>query len=113
MHCNKLKGRSAWPLCAGLALAPLAFADAPAPNPQALGVAESIVSFCGPIDPAATDKLRQLIKQLVHGASEQQLAEVRRTEEYRRAYDSVVEFTGKVDQHNVKQFCAETPLERK
>jgi len=74
---------------------------------------ESVINYCGPIDPAATDRLRQMIKQVVQGASEQQLAEVRKSDEYRKAYDSVVDFVGKIDQHNAKQFCSEAPIERK
>jgi hypothetical protein len=113
MHCNKPKGRSTWRLCAGLALAPLAFADAPMPNAQALGVAESVLNFCGPIDPGGADKLRQLVRLLVQGANDQQLARVRGSEEYRKAYDSVVELTGKIDRHDVNKFCSEAPLERR
>jgi len=54
-----------------------------------------------------------MIKQVVQGASEQQLAEVRKSDEYRKAYDSVVDFVGKIDQHNAKRFCSEAPIERK
>jgi len=46
-------------------------------------------------------------KQLKQGASDQQLAEVRNNDEYRKAYDSVSESTGKIDPHHAKQFCAE------
>ena len=63
--------------------------------------------YCSSIDPAAADKVRQVIKQLKQGASNQQLAEVRNSDEYRKAYDSVSEFTGKIDPHQAKQFCAE------
>jgi hypothetical protein len=96
-----------------MVLTPLAFADAPAPNAQALGVAESVVSYCGSIDPAAADQVRQMIKQLVQGASEEQLAEVRNSDDYRKAYDSVGDFTAKIDPHNAKTFCAEAPGARK
>jgi hypothetical protein len=57
--------------------------------------------------------MRQMIKQLVRGASEQQLAEVRNSDEYRQAYDSVVDFVGKLDPRNAKRFCSETSHERK
>ena len=106
-------GYSAWLACAWLALSPLAFADAPAPNAQALGVAESALNYCGPLDPVDADRMRQMIKQLVQGASEQQLAEVRNSDEYRKAYDSVVDFVSKIDPRNAKQFCSETSHERK
>lgn len=91
-----------------LVLSALARADAPEPNPHALGVAEGVVNYCGSVDPAAADKVRQVIKQLVQGASEQQLAEVRKSDDYRKAYDSVADFTAKVDPHHAKRFCSET-----
>jgi len=40
------------------------------------------------------------------------LAEVRNSDEYRKAYDSVVDFVSRIDEHNVKRFCAETPIAR-
>ena len=48
----------------------------------------------------------------IQGASAQQLAEVRNSDEYRKAYDSVVDFVARIDEHNVKRFCAETPIAR-
>jgi hypothetical protein len=102
-----------WLACAWLALPPLALADGAQPSAQVLGVTESVINYCGPIDPPAADRLRQMIRQLVQGASEQQLAEVRKSDEYRKAYDSVVDFVGKIDQRNAKQFCSETPTERR
>jgi hypothetical protein len=106
-------GFSAWLACAWLALPPLACADDPAPNAQALGVAESVLNYCGPLDPVGADRMRGMIKQLVQGASEQQLAEVRKSDEYRKAYDSVVDFVGKTDPRNAKRFCSEPSRERK
>jgi len=113
VHRSRLEGFYGWLACIGLALPPLALADGPPPSAQALGVAESVINYCGPIDPAATARLRQMIKQLVQGASEEQLAEVRKSDEYRKAYDSVVDFAGKIDPRNAKRFCSETPIERK
>jgi len=109
VHRSRLKGFYGWLACVGLALPPLALADGPPPSARALGVAESVINYCGPIDPAAAARLRQKIEQLVQGASAQQLAEVRNSDEYRKAYDSVVDFAAKIDEHNVKRFCAETP----
>jgi hypothetical protein len=113
VHRSRLKGFCGWLGGVGLALSPLALADGSPPSAHALGVAESVINYCGPIEPAATDRLRQKVKQLVQGASEQQLAEVRKSDEYRKAYDSVVDFVGKIDQHNAKQFCSQSALERK
>ena len=93
---------------AAWAWAPMTRADGALPNARMLGVSESVLNFCGSRDPTAAAKLRQKIRQLVQGASTQQLAEVRNSEEYRKAYDSVVDFAAKIDEHNVKRFCAET-----
>ena len=111
--CNRIKGFRRWLACAWVALPLLVHADAPAVNPQALGISESILNYCGSVDPAAAAKLRDKIKQLVRGASEQQLAQARNSDEYRKAYDSVVDFAGKVDPRNAKRFCSATPHERK
>jgi hypothetical protein len=93
-------------------LSPLAHGEAPAPSARLLGVTESVLNYCAPRDPTAAARLRQKIKQLVEGASEQQLAEVRKSDDYRKAFESVVDFAAKIDEHNVKRFCAETPVAR-
>lgn len=80
---------------------------------QALGITESILAYCGPLDPEAATKIRERIKELARGASEEQLAAVRSGEEYRRAYDSMVEFVGKVDEHNAKRVCSGPPANSK
>ena len=93
-----------------LALPLLAHADADADaavqNAQTLGLAESMLSYCAPHDPAAAARLREQIKALAAGVSETQLADVRSTDEYRKAYDSVTELVAKVDEHNTQKFCA-------
>jgi hypothetical protein len=104
---NKPKRFPAWLACACLALPSLVHADEAAPNAQALGVAESALNYCGPIDPAAADRVRQMIKLLVQGASDRQLAQVRSSDGYRKAYDSVGDSVAKIDPHKAKRFCAE------
>ena len=96
-----------------LAVPLLAHADGPALNASMLGMTESILQYCGPLDPAAAAKLREKIIQLVQGASEQQLAQVRNSDEYRKAYDSVVDIVGKVDERDATRICSESPAERK
>jgi hypothetical protein len=103
-----LKGLPVWLACAGLALPALGWAEAPPPNAHVLGVAESALNYCGPLDPAAAARMRTIIEQLLQGVSQQQLSEVRESDEYRKAYDSVTDFVGKVDEHNAKRICAES-----
>jgi len=95
-----------WLVWAGWAWGPIAHADGARPNARVLGVNEGALSYCGSRDPAAAARLRQRIEQLVLGASAQQLAEVRNSDEYRKAYDSVADFVAKIDEHNVTRFCA-------
>jgi hypothetical protein len=106
LQCQLQKALVALLAVGGVALA---HADAPVVNAQALGVTESVLQYCGPLDRTAAVKLRERIKELVGDASEQQLTEVRHSDEYRKAYDSVVDFVGKVDEHNAKRVCSETP----
>ena len=62
------------------------YGDGALPNARVLGVNEGTLSYCGARDPAAAARLRQKIERLVQGASAQQLAEVRNSDEYRKAY---------------------------
>jgi hypothetical protein len=97
---------AAWAACAALAVAVCAFADdAPGPDPHALGVAESLLSYCTRVDPAAAAGYKEKIKQLVRSANEETLAKVRSSSEYLQARASIEEFVAKVDEHNAKRMC--------
>lgn len=80
---------------------------------RVLGVDEGMLSFCASQDPAAAERLRQKIRKLLEGTSPEQLIELRNSDEYRKAYESVSEFAGKIDSHNVARFCAENAAQRK
>ena len=80
---------------------------------RVLGVDEGMLNFCASQDPAAGERLRQKIRKLLEGTSPEQLTELRNSNEYRKAYESVSEFAGKIDSHNVARFCAENAAERK
>src|SRR5580704_2627252 len=82
-----------------------AFAAEPVVDVQALGITDGILTYCGRIDPTSAAKIRERIKDLEHGASEQQLATIRNSEEYRKAYDSMAEFVAKIDEHNAQRVC--------
>ena len=82
-------------------------ADAPALDAQQLGLAESMLKFCGPIDPGASKRLGDKVSQLTKGASEETVSKARESDQYRHAYESVSAFTAQIDAHNAKNFCAE------
>jgi hypothetical protein len=109
----RLKGISLGLACAWLAFPALVWAEGPAPNAHVLGVAESVLNYCEPLDPAASARMRTIIGQLVQGVSQAQLDEVRESDEYRKAYDSVAEFVGKVDAPNAKRICSESLADAK
>ncbi len=99
--------------CGALTLSQ-AQAGSPAPlTAEALGTFEGIEQFCGPIDPAATAKLRETIKQLVQNADEAQLAALRDSDGYRSAYDSVQQAAGKGNPQDAKRFCSTSPTNGK
>jgi hypothetical protein len=83
------------------------------PSARLLGVDEGMLNFCASQDPAARERLRHRISKLLEGTSPEQLTELRNSDEYRKAYESVSEFAGKIDPHNVARFCAENATEQK
>jgi hypothetical protein len=90
-----------------------AYAGGLPPSARALGVDEGMLNFCAPKDPAAAERLGHKIRGLLEGSSPQQVSELRNSEEYRKAYDAVSEFAGKIDAHNVARFCSESAGDRK
>jgi hypothetical protein len=103
-----------WMMC-GWCLLPWASqaGEVPAGSAKMLAIAESVLHFCGSVDPIATAKLQAKIKELVKGLSEQQVAQLRQSTEYQSAYSSMEEFVGKVDEHNAKQVCSESAPQQK
>jgi hypothetical protein len=101
-------------VCVGAVLAAgVAQADQPAPNAQALGITEALVGFCAKMDPDAAGKLDQIVKQMLNGQSDQALADLRGSDEYKLGHDSVDDFVAKVDEHNAKKVCANSLAEGK
>ncbi len=90
-------------------MTPMVLAGEPSSDARMLALAEGALNYCGPIDPAAAQRLRQSIGQFVQGAGERRLAEVRSSDEYPRTYQSLVDFTAKIDPRNAARFCAEQP----
>ncbi|HEY0745102.1 MAG TPA: hypothetical protein VGD63_00270, partial [Steroidobacteraceae bacterium] len=91
---------------AGLLIAGSAWADQSAPDPQALGTIEALVGYCSKVAPAEAVKFQEQIKQLLKGQSEKEVAGIRGSDEYRKAYDTMAAFVAKVDQRNAKVACS-------
>lgn len=101
-----------WLAC-GLAVESAWAGEAAAVNVQSLGITESVLLFCGPVDPEAAARLKEKIAQLLQGASDDAVAKLRGSDEYRKAYDSVTAFVGSVDQRNARRFCSESLAQNK
>jgi hypothetical protein len=93
-------------VCGLLALPTLARGAEPALDAHTLGINESVLHYCSHVDPEDAVKLQNKVKAMVQGTTDQTLAAVRADLEYRKAYDSITLFVGKIDQHNAQKFCA-------
>jgi hypothetical protein len=83
------------------------------PNPRMLGVTEAMFDYCAKADPKGAAKVHARLKRLVQGASKETLAEVRKSDEYRKARSSVEEFVAKIDERNAPRVCSSPPAASK
>ena len=90
----------------GMALLAPVRAEDSGPEPEALGKAEALLSYCTKVAPDSVEKYRTHVKALSKDASREKLAEVRRSREYSKAHQSVDDFVAKVDQHNARRVCS-------
>lgn len=104
---------------AGLALisalwAGSAGASAAAPvDARRLGLDESMLKYCQRTDPPDAARLQKKIQQMLADAPDRQTDSLRKTTEYRTAYDAVTDFVAKVDDHNASRACRELLTRRK
>ena len=99
--------------CAALALAQSVLADEPTLSAQALGTVEGIVNFCAQVDPKAATRYQEQVKLLVQGAPEETVAEVRMSDAYRQAYDSVADAVSKGAERDAMKACRESLAQNK
>ena len=98
-----------WVACGGCFLPLLAHGDqALSQQAKSLAIMDRVLQYCGTVDPGAAGKLRQKIQDLTKGLTQQQVADLRQTQEYQAAYASMEEFVGQVDEHNAKKVCSES-----
>jgi hypothetical protein len=91
--------------CAALAGPAPVLADSTAPDARMLGITEGILTYCTKVDPPSAVKYRERIKLLVQGASDATLVQVRNSDAYLKARESMDDFISKVDEHNAKRVC--------
>jgi|SRR5450432_3904 hypothetical protein len=87
-------------------VAQFALADKPArPSGQSLGMVEAILSRCAQLDPTGAPQYEQRVQSMIQGVSEEVVAEVRKSDEYRRSYDSTAESLRDVSEHDALEAC--------
>jgi len=91
-------------LIVAAALPQLASASMPLPN-QAFGTIEGILDFCAQVDSPQASQYQERKKQIVQGATEEEVTEARATQEYKDAYQSTGEELGKVPASQAVSSC--------
>jgi len=86
----------------------LVLADEPAPEAKSLATVEAILQYCARADPAAADQYRDQARLLTQGLSEEMLAKVRKSGEYRQSHESALESLAKAGEQDAKQACAQS-----
>jgi hypothetical protein len=88
-----------------LMLVSLAMAKLTVPN-GVLGRVEGALDFCAQADPQSAAKYQEKKKTLVNGASEEELAEARTSEDYKEGYQSATDEMSKEPKDEVKKTCS-------
>jgi hypothetical protein len=78
-----------------------------APDPKVLGTTEAILTYCGKFNPSSAEKYQEQIQQLTRGASDEAIAELRKSEEYRHAREAMDEALEKVDENDARKACTQ------
>jgi hypothetical protein len=90
-------------LSAAIALPQLALAKLP-PN-SSLGQVEGTLDFCVQVDSPSAAKYEEFKKRLVQDVPEKEVAEVRKSTEYKEAYDGISEALGKAPKDQAVKAC--------
>jgi hypothetical protein len=91
-------------VCAAISMPQLAMAKLPFANAE-FGKVERALSFCSELTPASAAKFQEIAKRYVGDAPENELAEARKTPEYREAYESNVSLLADMSKESVIEAC--------
>lgn len=88
-------------------LGPVTWGSDLGPDPAALAKADALLSYCAKATPTSMNKYWAQVKLITKDASKEQLAAVRRSDEYRKAHQALDDFVAKVDSHNARLVCGQ------
>jgi hypothetical protein len=83
-----------------------------APNPQSLGMVEALLSKCAAIDPAHADRYHEGARAVTQGAGMESVEKARKTDEYKRAYNSASESLDALAPADAVKTCRDSLGER-
>ena len=92
-------------LGAAIALPQLALAKMPLPN-EAFGRIEGALDFCAQADTGNAAKYQEQKKVLVQGATDDEVAEARASQEYKDNYKASTDELGKQPKDQARKTCA-------
>jgi hypothetical protein len=92
-------------LVAAIVIPQLVLAELPFTN-DAFGKVEGILDFCAKVNPQAASKYQEQKKALVKDVPEKEVAEARKTQEYKDAYDAVTSELGQLPKDKAVEACA-------
>ena len=96
-------------ISAALVLAqPARAAEPPPPDGQALGTGEALLRYCAKVDSSSAARYEQRLKLLTHGADESAVDEVRKSDEYKQAYESTTSLLGDINEESARRTCSES-----
>jgi len=98
--------------CCGFSGPASSQAEAQAPNPRKLGVAEAVQEYCKKAYPSSDSKWQLEVDRLTHGVSAQDLDRLRASDAYRQARGAEANFVGQIEPVNAKRLC-DRPLSAK
>jgi hypothetical protein len=92
-------------LTVGFARPGVTLAGEQGPDARALGIKESILSYCTHVDPTSAAKIKGQVSRLLQGSSALAVAALRKSADYRAGYADVSDFVGKVEKQNATKPC--------
>jgi len=93
-------------LCLLLATAAPGFAlSEPALDSEAMAKLQSALDFCSQRNPAAADRYQEQAKRFTQGATEDEVAQLRASEDYKSAYESGLAALREVSEQDAAGAC--------
>jgi hypothetical protein len=91
-------------VCAAIAIPQLSTAKLPFSN-DAFGKVEGIMNYCAKVNPESAAKFQGAAKAFVKDVPEKEVAEARKTAEYKDSYDGISEELNKAPIDTAAQTC--------